>query len=122
MKRDPELIRKLLIFFEDKPDCTLIDAKTIQIDGHDPVTIQYHLDLMYEAGFLSGEPLLSSSSDRLIGVVPSRLTWKGHEFLDAARNNTIWSQAKEMLRAKSMTVSIEVLQQLLSRIASEALK
>jgi hypothetical protein len=24
-----------------------------------------------------------------------RLTWQGHDFLDAARNDTIWSKAKE---------------------------
>ncbi len=56
MKRDPEVIRKLLIFFEEKKDDNLVEAKSINIDSHDPDTIQYHIDLMYEAGFLSYEP------------------------------------------------------------------
>ena len=122
MKRDPDLIRKLLVFFEDKSDCNRVEVGTIHIEGFDTILIQYHLDLMYEAGFLSGEPMRSSTSDRLIGVLPFRLTWKGHEFLDAARSNTIWNQAKEILGNKSLTLSFEALYQLLTKLASEALQ
>jgi len=122
MKRDPELIRKLLIFFEDKKDDTLVDAKSVNIDNHDEDTIRYHMVLMCEAGFLSCEPTNSSTSDRLIDALPFRLTWKGHEFLDAARNDTTWSKAKEMLKSKSLTVSFEVLQKLLTHLATEGLR
>lgn len=122
MKRDPELVRKLLIFFEDKADCELIEAKAIHIDDYDSATIQYHLDLMYEAGFLNGEPVWTERTERLIYFLPFRLTWKGHEFLDAARNETIWKKAKEVLGTESLTLSFESLYQLLVRLASEALK
>lgn len=122
MKRDLETIRKLLIFFEEKSNSNLVEAKAITLDGQDPEVIQYHLDLMYEAGFLSGEPVRSSTSDRLAYFLPFRLTWKGHEFLDAARNDTIWSNAKEVLRTKSLTVSVEALYQLLIKLAKEALE
>ena len=121
MKRDPDVIRELLIFFEEKLDSNLVAAKAININGHDSAIIQYHLDLMYEAGFLSGEPVRSSTSDRLAYILPFRLTWKGHEFLDAARNDTIWNKAKELLRTKSLTVSVEALYQLLTKLANEAL-
>lgn len=122
MKRDPEIVRKLLIFFEEKTGDKLVEAKSISIDSHDTDTIQYHLDLMYEAGFLSCETANSSTSDRLIYALPFRLTWKGHEFLDAARNDTIWSKAKEVLGNKSLTVSFEVLNQLLTRLATDVLQ
>ena len=121
MKRDPEIIRKLLLFFEEKPDVSLVEAKSIKVDGYDPGTIQYHIDLMYEAGFLSSETTSSSTSDRLIYALPFRLTWKGHEFLDAARSDTIWKKAKEVLGNKALTVSFEVLYKLLSRLATEDL-
>ena len=121
MKRDPEIIRKLLLFFEEKPDVSLVEAKSIKVDCYDPGTIQYHIDLMYEAGFLSCETTSSSISDRLIYALPFRLTWKGHEFLDAARSDTIWKKAKEVLGNKALTVSFEVLYKLLSRLATEDL-
>lgn len=121
MKRDPELIRKLLLFFEERPDIGLIEAKSIGIEGHDPTTIQYHIDLMYEAGFLSCEPVSSSTSDRLIYALPFRLTWQGHEFLDAARSETIWKKAREILGNKALSVSFDVLYKLLSRLAAEHL-
>jgi len=121
MKRDPEIIRKLLLFFEEKPDVSHVEAKSIKIDDHDPDTIQYHINLMYEAGFLSCETANSSTSDRLIYALPFRLTWKGHEFLDAARNQTIWNKAREILENKAMTTSFDVLYKLLTRLATEAL-
>jgi hypothetical protein len=122
MKRDPEIIRKLLLFFEEKPDVNLVDPKSITIDGHDSTTIHYHIDLMYEAGFLSCETAKSSISERLIYAIPFRLTWEGHEFLDAARSQTIWNKAREILKNKAMTTSFDVLYKLLTRLATEGLE
>jgi len=100
MKRDPEVIRRLLLFFEEKPDVNLVEAKSVKIDGQDLATIQYHIDLMFEAGFLSYETANSSTSDRLIYALPFRLTWKGHEFLDAARSDTSGTRRENFLETK----------------------
>ena len=61
MKRDMELVRKLLLFLEEKPDHT----------------IGQHLVLLYEAGYIEGEPQVSKSSKRVISSLaqPSHLGW-----------------------------------------------
>ena len=56
----------------------------------------YHVALLVEAGFLSGNIKMASIGN----VVVSKLTWEGHEFLDAIRDPDIWSKTKE--RAKGV--------------------
>lgn len=44
--------------------------------------LQYHLKLMYDTGFIDGKDISTADGpDFLI----RRLTWTGHDFLDAAR-------------------------------------
>jgi hypothetical protein len=91
MKRDLELIRKLLIFFDEKEDPQMVEVPPIP--EYDEPTIKYHLVLLYEAGYLSCESVRSGTSkDRVIYVVPFELTWNGHEFLEKIRNPFVWSE------------------------------
>ena len=78
MKRDFELIRQLLIFFEEKQSPQHIEVPPI--DGYDELTIKYHLVLLHDAGLLRCEPVRSSTSERVIYVLPFDLTWEGHGF------------------------------------------
>jgi hypothetical protein len=48
------------------------------------------------------------------------LTWQGHEFLDAARNDTIWRKATGKLVAVTGGTSLEVLKELLIAGAKQA--
>lgn len=94
MKRDMELIRHLLFVLADKPGPEMLKASEIEAEGYSPTEVQYHLNLMYQAGWINGEDVRSTTSDRLIKVMPFDLTWQGHEFLEAVRDPEIWRQAK----------------------------
>ena len=118
MKRDIELIRKLLFYFEEKPDDHIEECPPI--DGFSDIEIKYHLLLMDEAGFLRCEREITQSSSRVIKVYPFSLTWKGHEFLETAKNTTIWNRAKNMCLDKSGSLSFEVLKALLLNLAKES--
>jgi Hypothetical protein (DUF2513) len=50
--------------------------------------------LLNEAGLLIAS---DASSAQDICWFPQRLTWQGHEFLESARDNTIWNKAKEIM-------------------------
>jgi hypothetical protein len=41
------------------------------------------------------------------------LTWEGHEFLDAARNKTMWNRAKTALTTQGAGLSFDVMKALL---------
>lgn len=106
MKRDFELIRKLLFYFEDKPDPQSV--KCPEIEGYDGLTIKYHLLLMAQAGLIDYEPELTKTG-RIVRVIAFNLTWDGHEFLDAIRNDGTWNRIKTFIKEKGATLSFDVI-------------
>ena len=121
MKRDMELVRELLLFLEDKPDPAHLEADRFPMPCRSPSEIQYHLNLLYQAGFLNGEPIKSSTSDRLIKVLPFDLTWQGHEFLETVRDPEIWRKAKAGA-ASVGTASIEFIWGMAKALITGAIK
>ena len=90
MKRDIDLVRKLLIYLEEKPNGKIV--KDLELEGFLKGEVQYHLILMDQAGLINCERSVSSTtSDRVIRVYPFSLTWQGHEFLEASRSDTLWN-------------------------------
>ena len=118
MKRDIDLIRKLLIHLEEKPNDKII--MELELDGHDKNDVMYHFVLMDQAGLIRCEREVSSTtSDRVIKVYPFSLTWQGHEFIEASRNDKMWSKAKTLIKSKSGAISFDVLKALLISMAKE---
>src|SRR3546814_9277882 len=90
-----DFVRKLLLHFELRPTQTL--ETNTQFAGHSENDIQYHLILLAQADLIQYEANRSSTNpDRIINVYPFGLTWKGHEFLDAARDENTWKRAKRI--------------------------
>ena len=92
MKRDMDLIRKILFEIESEP--TRSSGLSIQIPSYSDDEVMYHLVLLQEAGLIDAVTINDRSRAQ---VYPTRLTWEGHEFLDAARDNTNWNKAKEVM-------------------------
>ena len=120
MKRDFELIRKLLLFFEEKESPEHIEVPPI--DGYDKSTIKYHLVLLHDAGLLRCEPVQSSTSERIIYVIPFDLTWEGHEFLDKVKNETVWRKIRKVIAARGGSLAFNVVNELATRFAIELVK
>src|SRR4030042_5078552 len=116
MKRNLDLVRKLLLYFEEKPDDKV--ERCPPIEGYSSLEIKYHLLLMDEAGLLRCEREVKSTG-RTIYVLPMSLTWQGHEFLEAARNNDIWRRAKTIVYEKSGALSFEMLKSVLLYLSKE---
>lgn len=103
MKRDIDLIRELLLFYES-------DGAT-SFPSYDNEIIGQHLVLLIEAGFLDGNitnlgvgsPQFATSNDgRTIKVgekefVCFRVTWSGHDFITTCKDNNLWNKAKNLL-------------------------
>lgn len=51
-----------------------------------------------------------------------RLTWAGHEFLDNARNDKIWRGVLSKIKSAALTVSFDVLAELLKSGAMSAIQ
>jgi hypothetical protein len=87
MKRDMDLIRAILLEVEKS---TSPGGCQIKVPGHSPEELYYNAQLAQEAGLIEASFLDNSSAFHVL-----RLTYAGHEFLDAARNDTLWVKAKE---------------------------
>ena len=99
MKRDPDLIRKILFMLEDDNKAFYsFGYKDVPIEGYSPAEVSYHLDLMMDAGLVHTQSFYIQSFSR--GTFPSRhvvgLSWRGQELLDYARDDALWSQAVEI--------------------------
>ena len=70
----------------------LIDLK---FDGHSDEEVSYHTMLLDEAELIEAEEIAEIGAPSR--WFPIRLTWQGHEFLDAARDETRWSKTKETM-------------------------
>lgn len=102
MKRDMDLVREILLKVEDLPfDGGFHD---IAVEGRTADEISYHVMLLDEAAFIEAEDLTTNSG---VCWQPKRLTYSGHEFLDAARNDTIWEKAKAAVMKSTGVVTLE---------------
>jgi predicted transcriptional regulator len=120
MKRDLDLIRKLLFYFEEKSGPEVVENPVIE--GYDESTIQYHLRLMHDAHLINCETERSSTSpDRIIRVLPFDLTWEGHEFLTKVRSETTWRHIKDTLKTKGGGMAFAVVNELATKLALKAI-
>lgn len=78
MKRDPVLVRQLLLFVEEKGE--RLFKPPIMIKGYERDEVIHHLFLLVSAGFIElGEQTLADKG-------PLVLTWKGYDYLDHLRS------------------------------------
>jgi hypothetical protein len=77
-------------------------------EKYDRATILEHINLLLEEGFINGS--IQNNCDGLIDAVTiSRLTWKGHDFLDASRDESIWLKAKETILKPAASITFSLL-------------
>lgn len=62
-------------------------------------------------------PLFISSA----GLSRTALTWSGHEFLDAARDEGRWTEAKRLTNEKAGSITMAALTQILTHLMTQAL-
>lgn len=102
MKRDMDLIRDILFAVEAHGSSG--GFVRVAIEGHSDDEINYHMVLLKDAGFM--ECVVLESSDGIM-VQPLRLTWTGHEFIDAARSSKVWNGAKAFVLKTTGTLTLE---------------
>ena len=118
MKRDMELIRKIVLAIEDAPTGYAPDE--LGLEGYTPEQIAYHAHLMIQAGLATGSEVTHSGSSGPEAILTS-LTWAGHEFAEAARDEARWKKAMGIVQEKGGSVTLSVLTQLLTALMKATL-
>ncbi|WP_353198249.1 DUF2513 domain-containing protein [Sandarakinorhabdus sp.] len=93
MKRDMELIRKILFHIEacERPN----GPDQIDLPEESPDAVSYHVSLLLEANLIQGMVQPDPNSVYGCWIYHPSLTWNGHEFLDNVRDDAVWKKTKE---------------------------
>ena len=89
MRLNMDLIRQ--ISFAIEASTTPILSNELKIDGYKSAQIICHCSLLREHKLILAGDCGAETSPNAMLI--SRLTSAGHDFVDAARNDTIWSKA-----------------------------
>lgn len=116
MKRDFDLIRSILIDIEKMPAGTQRDEFTFP--GYDDAMIYQHIGLLIEADLVKGEFMLECGLGHS-GALVSDLTWAGHDFLDAMKDDNLWTKAKEHVIKPGASFTFDLLLEWLKAKAKE---
>ena len=90
MRRNMDLVRLILTRLESPGARAQRDLGIQSYSSHE---IRYHAHIMKQEGLIEAADITTMHSPGA-EAMPTGLTWKGHEFLDLARNQDRWNRAK----------------------------
>lgn len=125
MKKDMDLVREILLRLEAHEHGNA--PYELKVEGYSQEQIGYHVYLMNQAGLLlandtSHRPAYDPDMEDLSPeATPICLTWEGHEFLEAAREPSMWQAALRMFREKGAALTYEALKVVLAEMTRRTL-
>ncbi|EPY08221.1 hypothetical protein PAALTS15_05828 [Paenibacillus alvei TS-15] len=120
MKRDMELIRRLLL-----------ETETLSYDGGmrsrkfggswfndvEDDAFYYHVKLLSEAKYIIS--ISPPHGDNSVPYFPYSLTWEGHELLDSIRSDSTWDKVKNSFGKALSTIPVTVLASVTAEMTKE---
>ena len=109
MKRNMDLVRQILLALEAYEDPA--GMANVEIEGRQPAEVNSHLTIMVEAGLIYGQEQTFEAVDDTVWMYV-RLTWRGHEFVNAARDDKRWNEVTGQLAAVgggTLPITVELL-------------
>jgi hypothetical protein len=112
MKHDMNLIRLLLLQLE---------GGDVDLGDYSEEEQVYNSSLLIEAGLVHGM-VIRGEDGHAANTVSCSLAWAGHDFLDAARSESVWNQAWGAAKSKGLSLTFELLKWLLVEYTKQQLK
>ena len=116
MKLNWDAMRAIMLKVEALPsEDSHIESSAIE--GLDAEAAAYHMRLLIEAGYARG------GCREAIGppwCYVTRLTWSGHELLDAIRRDSVWHRVRTIARERGVDLSFDVIM-MIARAVIEAM-
>ena len=119
MKRDFDVIRAIMLLVEENESAEPVQFPELmeKIPGYGVQFMGYQIDQAAKAGLIEGETI----GYPVQAAVITGLTPTGHDFLDAARSDSVWKKGKEKLLEVGGSTSLEIFKALLLQIAKAQL-
>lgn len=104
MQRNMDLIRQVILNVE-------CGSPYPEIVGFTPQAIKYHQMLAIEAGLLNGKhgKYQENATEIPSFVIIQDVTWEGHNFIEAIRDDTNWNKIKSYLVQQGKQITIETI-------------
>lgn len=116
MKRDMELVRKILLSLEDRNDT----EHYLNIDGYSSEAVGYHCFMLYEYGLIRNFKAQSADNNPYYIFFVSGLTWEGYDFLEKVRDDGTWQKTVRMITEKGLDTSIKTIGAIATAIITAA--
>lgn len=97
MKRDMDLVAKILDQTEKRVEREVME---VVVEGYDKLTVGTHVAMLFDCKYLDGIAYDFESPFKVVMV--RDLTWEGHEFLAALRNEHGWAAMKKAMPAAEL--------------------
>jgi hypothetical protein len=120
MKRDWDTIREILARLE----IIAFEEGYLQLSSFPndrAAEISCHMELLMEAGLIKGR-IVEEFGNEPHDFLAYRLTWQGHEFLDAIRSDTVWQKTKKKFITGGISMTFDLVKSVASDIAASCLK
>lgn len=111
MRRDPELVRAILIGVTEA-DGDPIELKVLEFDDYTNEEVSYHIEILCEGGYLTGQNLTTAGGYHWVA---QRLTWAGNDLLDSIRDDGVWAKTLAASR-KAGGWTVPILQAVATKI------
>ena len=92
-----------------------LDISDFKFKGFTDAEILYHLQLLQGAGFIDAS--FTFADNKIYYGSVSGLTWDGQDFLDVARSEQVWTQAKRTIKETVGSTSFSVLKSVCTAVA-----
>lgn len=115
MKRDMELVRKILFTIEETVDN--VAECNFKVDNYSMEQVAYHCALLFEGGYIENYKGQYGSGE-LYTFVVGRLTWEGHDLLDKIRSDSVWNRTKETIINRGLPMVVDVIKDISSSVIS----
>lgn len=119
MKRNWDTIRDLLTKVEA---CTLPTdmVRLSDFTSEQAAEVSYHMALLIDAGLVKGE-MVQTIGPNIKDFFAQKLTWKGHEFLDAIQSDTVWIKTKKAFAEQGISMTFELVKEGAKQVAGAIL-
>ena len=108
MKRDMELIRKILFAIEGQYQPGEGVIYDLKIEGCDMPTVAEHCDLLYQQGFVRSYKA-RYGSDTILRFRVGNISSSGYDYLELIRSDLIWDKTKTEIEQKQVPQTFETI-------------
>ncbi len=110
MKRDMNLVREILLWATQQEEPGIYRNPTLP--EYTDSQIAHHIHLMWQAGLVEAADTTTNSSGGPAALLLS-VSWAGHDFIDAARDDTTWNKTRTKVLSSGLSFTFDLLKEVL---------